>query len=201
VFADDLMPLRQARGDALVASLPTVAYAIGAIASLRIGVVAGVACAVVVCALAIRRRPMAAVMGLVAVLFAVGIALITRKPSAFFLPAIAINGVFGAGGVLSLLVGRPVVGYSLAALMPRFAGWRTDPEPRRIAAAITALWSAVFILRFVVMGTCYLAGANPSILAVVKVVLGLPLAAVAAAISFRMLATSAEPDPIEEAAA
>jgi hypothetical protein len=65
---------------------------------------------------------------------------------------------------------------------------------RKLAAAITAVWSAVFLLRFVIMGGCYLSSASPSVLAVVKVVLGLPLAAVAAAISLRLLAD--QPTPV-----
>jgi hypothetical protein len=195
--ATELALLRQARGDALVASLPTLAYAAGGIHNLRTGAIAGIACAVVVCGLAARRRPLAAVSGLIAVSFAVGVALITKRPTTFFLPAIVLNAVFGAGGLISLAAGRPALGYTLATILPRFATWRDDPAMRRIAAGLTALWSAVFLLRFVVMGTCYYAGAGTAVLAVVKVVLGLPLAAVAAAISFRLLV---EPDTTAPAA-
>jgi len=41
------------------------------------------------------------------------------------------------------------------------------------------------------MSACYLAGAGPSVLAVVKILLGLPLAAVAAAVSLRLLTAEA----------
>lgn len=192
--------LTRARGDAVVASLPTLAYAAGGIHSLRTGAVAGVACALVVCAFAARRRPMAAVGGLIAVIIAVGIALITKRPTSFFLPGIALNGVCAAGGVISLATRRPALAYLLSGVLPRFADWRTDPAARKLAAAITALWSGVFLLRFVIMGGCYLSSANPSVLAVVKVVLGLPLAAVAAAISLRLLADQStlalQPPPV-----
>jgi hypothetical protein len=191
VATAEFLLLRRARGDALVASLPTLAYAGGGIHSLRTGALCGIACAVVLGALAARRRPVAAVSGLIAVVFAVGVAVITKRPTAFFLPAIALNGVLAAGGAGSLMAGRPVLGYTLGTFLPRFAGWRADPALRKVAAAVTAVWSAVFLLRFVIMGTCYLAGAGPSVLAVVKVVLGLPIAAVAAAISLRLVA---EPD-------
>jgi hypothetical protein len=182
--------LRRARGDALVASLPTLAYAAGGIHSLRTGAIAGVACAVIVCTAAARRRPMAAISGFIAVVFAVGIAVITKRPTAFFLPAIALNAVFATGGLISLAVRRPALGYTLTTFLPRFAGWRRNPALTRLAAALTALWTGVFLLRFVVMGACYLGG-GPSLLAVVKVVLGLPLAAVAGAISLRLLAEPA----------
>lgn len=192
MVSSEVALLGRARGDALVASLPTLAYAGGGIHSLRTGAIAGIVCAVVVCAVAARRRPMAAVSGLIAVVFAVAIAVVTKRPTAFFLPAIALNGVLGVAGLVSLATERPALGYALAG-MPRFAAWRHDSALRRVAAALTAVWSVVFLLRFVVMGGCYLAGAGPSILAVVKVVLGLPLAAVAAAISLRLLTEPGEP--------
>jgi hypothetical protein len=194
VVADELTMLTRARGDAVVASLPTLAYAAGAIHSLRVGAVAGVACALVVCAFAARRRPMAAVGGLIAVIIAVGIALITKRPTSFFLPGIALNAVCAAGGLISLATRRPALAYLLSGVLPRFADWRTNPAVRKLAAAITALWSGVFLLRFVIMGGCYVSSASPAVLAVVKVVLGLPLAAVAAAISLRLLAD--QPTPV-----
>jgi hypothetical protein len=193
VATAEFLLLRRARGDALVASLPTLAYAGGGIHSLRTGAICGIACAVVVGAVAARRRPVAAVSGFIAVAFAVGVALITKRPTAFFLPTIALNAVLAAGGVASLVAGRPVLGYTLATFLPRFAGWRADPALRKVAAAVTAVWSSVFLLRFIIMGSCYLAGAGSSVLAVVKVVLGLPIAAVAAAISLRLIAEPAEP--------
>jgi hypothetical protein len=200
VLTDDIALLRASRADAVVASLPTVAYAAGAVAGLRVAAYAGIGCAVVVCAVAARRRPMPAIAGLLGVLFAVLVALVTRRPTAFFLPGIAVNAALAAGGVASLMARRPALAYSLAAVWPRFANWRTDARVRRIAAAITAVWSSVFLLRFVVMGGCYLAGAEPSVLAVVKIVLGLPLAAVALAISMRLGAADAEigPQPLQE---
>jgi hypothetical protein len=203
VIADEFALLRRARGDALVASLPTLAYAGGGIHSLRTGAVAGIAGAVVVCGIAARRRPMAAISGFIAVVFAVGVAVITKRPTAFFLPAIALNAVFATGGLISLAVRRPALGYSLAVFLPRFAGWQRDRPMYSLAAVLTSIWTAVFLLRFVVMGTCYLSGAGPALLAVVKVVLGLPLAAVAGAISLRLLAQPAvagvaDPAPVVE---
>jgi hypothetical protein len=189
VLIDDLSGLRQARGDAVVASLPTIAYAAGALVSLRVGAATGIGCALVVGAIAARRRPLGALSGLIAVVFAVGLAVVMGRPTAFFLPGILINGGIAIVGLGSLALRRPALAFTLAAMSPRFAQWRTDPLARRTGVAVTAVWSAVFALRFVVMGSCYLAGANPSVLAVVKVVLGLPLAAIAAAVSFDLLST------------
>jgi hypothetical protein len=188
MLGDDFTLLRTSRADAVVASLPTIAYAAGAVGGLRVAAYSGVGCAIIVCAIAARRRPLAAISGLLAVIFAVGLALITGQPKTFFLPGIALNGVLAAVGFGSVIAGRPAVGYLLAAVWPRFATWRADFWSRRVAASLTAVWSTVFLLRFVVMGGCYLADAAPSVLAVVKIVLGLPIAAVAAAISLRLLA-------------
>ena len=178
---------RTSRADAVVAALPTVAYAAGAVASLRIAAIAGIGCAVVVGVFAARKRPAAAVAGLLAVVFAVALAILTGRPKAFFLPGIVLAGVLGAAGVASVLARRPAVGFLLASAWPRFAHWRTDAALTRRASAVTLVWSTVFGLRFLVMGGCYLTDAGPSVLAVVKIVLGLPLAAIAAAISLRLL--------------
>jgi hypothetical protein len=160
---------------------------------LRVAAYSGIGCAVIVCAVAARRRPLAAVSGLLAVVFAIGLAVITGEPKTFFLPGIAINGVLAAVGFGSVIASKPAIGYLLATVLPRFASWRGDPRLRRVAASITAIWSTVFLLRFVVMGACYWADADPSVLAVVKIVLGLPIAAVAAAMSLRLF-TAMPPD-------
>ncbi|MGH8889738.1 MAG: DUF3159 domain-containing protein [Acidothermaceae bacterium] len=194
MLADDLTLLRKSRSDAVLASLPTLAYAIGAIGGLRVAAYAGIGCALVVCAVAARKRPLPSVAGLLGVVLAVAIAVVTRRPTAFFLPGIVLNAVLATAGALSVVVRRPALAFTLGSIWPRFANWRNDQALRRIAAALTVVWSAVFLLRFVVMGACYLAGAAPSMLAVVKIVLGLPLAAIAAAISLRLLATDELPN-------
>jgi hypothetical protein len=186
-LADPTDLWRTSRGDAVVAALPTVAYAAGAVASLRIAAIAGIGCAIVVGAFAARKRPAAAAAGLLAVVFAVAIALVTGRPKAFFLPGIVLAGVLATAGIASVLARKPAVGFLLASVWPRFASWRSDPTQVRLAGALTLIWSTVFGLRFVIMGGCYLTSAGPSVLAVVKIILGLPLAAIAAAISLRLL--------------
>lgn len=186
----DVAIFRASRGDAVVAALPTVAYAAGAVAGLRVAAVAGIACALIVGAFAARRRPVAALGGLLAVMFAVLLALVTGRPKTFFLPGIAVNGVLAVGGLISLLAARPALGYLLGSAWPRFAGWRSDRALRRAAAAVTVVWTIVFLLRFTVMGGCYLFDASPSVLAVVKIVLGLPIAAIAAAVSLRLVTSA-----------
>lgn len=193
VFADDMTLLRASRADAIVASLPTIAYAGGAVHSLRTAAWAGVIVAVVVCGVAARRRPMAAVAGLLGVLLAIGIAIVTGRPSTFFLPGIFVNAVLAVGGIVSLAVGKPAFCFLLPTFSARYSAWRTDVSIRRVGAAITAVWIAVFVLRFVVMGACYLAGAGPSVLAAVKIVLGLPIAAIAAVLSWRFFTSLAGP--------
>lgn len=190
MLAEEINLWRTSRTDAVVAGLPTIAYAAGAVGGLRVAAYAGIGCAVLVGAVAARRRPLAAISGLLAVIFAVGLAVITGKPKTFFLPGILLNGGLATVGVASMLAGRPLVGYLLAAVWPRFARWREDPWLRRLAAWLMAIWSTVFALRFMVMGACYWVDAAPSVLAIVKIVLGLPLAAVAAALSLRMVTAS-----------
>lgn len=161
------LPLRRAldalgggRG-ALLASLPTVGFVIGAELS---GVAAGAALGAVAALLVLVERlrsghgPTAAVAGAVGVLVLLVLALVSGRAEAFFLPGVfSLMGQSG-GLLLTALVRRPfagAVGQAFGALPDR---WRSDPVLVSLFVRQDLLWAAVFGLRGVVTGLLVLGG-------------------------------------------
>jgi intracellular septation protein A len=170
-------------------SLPAVVFVIvNAIGGLREAVTAAIAVGVVIFILRIvRREPVTqAFYGFIAVAVAAYLAARTGKAQAFFLPGIALNAIYGTVGLLSLIVGRPLAGYVIAALDTRYEHWRDDRPLRRAAFLATLTWTAVFALRVVVQGLLYLAGST-GWLAVAKIGMGWPLWGIALAITLWLL--------------
>jgi intracellular septation protein A len=170
-------------------SLPAVVFVIvNAIGGLREAVTAAIAVGVVIFILRIvRREPVTqAFYGFIAVAVAAYLAARTGKAQAFFLPGIALNAIYGTVGLLSLIVGRPLAGYVIAALDTRYEHWREDRPLRRAAFLATLTWTAVFALRVVVQGLLYLAGST-GWLAVAKIGMGWPLWGIALAITLWLL--------------
>ena len=187
-------------------SLPAVVFVIAnAIAGLREAVTAAIAVGVVIFLLRIvRREPVTqAFYGFIAVAVAAYLAARTGKAQAFFLPGIALNAIYGTVGLLSLIVGRPLAGYVIAALDTRYEHWRSDRPLRRAAFLATLTWTAVFALRVVVQGLLYLAGST-GWLAVAKIGMGWPLWGIALTITLwllrrvRQIETDQSPGPDSE---
>ncbi|MBX6388847.1 MAG: DUF3159 domain-containing protein [Frankia sp.] len=158
-------------------ALPTVAFVmVNAEAGLTAGIVTAVVVAVVIFVLRIARREpkQQAFSGLLAVGVAAFVASRTGSAKDYFLPSILKNAASIAIGVGSLLVGRPLAGYVMAGLDPRYSRWRHDPDMRRAAWWATGVWIAVFALRFGIQGVLYLAG-EEGWLAAANIALGLPL--------------------------
>jgi hypothetical protein len=170
-------------------SLPALVFVItDAIGGLRPAVVAAIAVGVVIFALRLlRHEPVTqAVYGFIGVAFAAYLAARTGKAQAFFLPGIALNAIYGLVGLVSLVVGRPLAGYVIAALDASYEHWRSDRPLRRVAVLATLTWTAVFALRVVVQGLLYLAGST-GWLAVAKIGMGWPLWGIALAITLWLL--------------
>lgn len=170
-------------------SLPAVVFVIAnAIGGLREAVTSAIAVGVVIFVLRIvRHEPLTqAFYGFIAVAVAAFLAARTGKAQAFFLPGIALNAIYGTVGLVSLIVGRPIAGYVIAALDTRYEHWRNDRPLRRAAFLATLTWTAVFALRVVVQGLLYLAGST-GWLAVAKIGMGWPLWGIALAITLWLL--------------
>jgi hypothetical protein len=170
-------------------SVPALVFVVAnAIGGLRDAVIAAVAVGVLIFVLRlVRREPVTqAFYGFLAVAVAAYLAHRTGKAQNFFLPGIALNAMYGAIGLVSLIVGHPLAGYVIAALDARYEHWRSDRALRRVAALATLTWTSVFALRVVVQGLLYLAGST-GWLAVAKIGMGWPLWGIALAITLWLM--------------
>lgn len=124
-----------------------------------------------------RQQPSSAVGGLLALVVSAVLALVTGRASAAFLPGIVLNAGYGAAMLISLLVGWPLIGVLVGALLREGSAWRSDPVKRRMFAWLTVLWLSLFAVRLVVEVPLYLAlgEATTVKLAWVRLVLGVPL--------------------------
>lgn len=173
---------------------------VNAVVSLRAAIIVAVGAGLFICiARLIRREPMQqAIYGFLGVALAAYLAHRTGSARAFFLPGILLNALYGAAGLVSIVVGYPIGGYAFAAFDERYARWRQQPATRRVAVQVTLAWTAVFALRVLVQGLLYLQG-SPGWLAVAKIAMGWPLAALAAGLTLQLLRRL--PDEIAELAA
>jgi hypothetical protein len=165
-----------------------------AIGGLTPAVLAAVAVGAVLVVIRLYRKEslQQAVAGFFGVALAAFIAWRTGHASGFFLPGILYQVVLAVVAVISLVVGRPYVGYLLAALDPKYAHWRSSRPLRRAMSVATVLWGGIFAARAVVQGILYL---NDRVgwLATAKIVMGWPLFAVGLAVTY-WLARRAAPE-------
>lgn len=127
--------------------------------------------------------------GLVGVGIAAFVAARTGRAEDFFLPGLLINLAYGAAFAVSALVKRPLVGYAAGAIVGHLTAWWHDPAARSAATLATWLWVGAYALRLVVQLPLYFAGAVEA-LGIVKLVMGWPLYALAAYLSYRIMAPS-----------
>lgn len=124
---------------------------------------------------AIQRGPvMSAVAGLLLVGISAVAVLVTGNANENFLPGLWINVVFATLTLVSLIARWPFVGFLYGVLTGDALGWRKDRRVRRAAAAATWLWFALFAGRLAAELPLYLAQ-QTEVLAIVKLVMGVPL--------------------------
>ena len=71
----------------------------------------------------------------------------TGTGEGFFLPGIISTALTGVAFLVSLLLGKPAVGYALTAYDPRYAAWKTFDPLRRACMLATAFWTVTFFIR------------------------------------------------------
>jgi hypothetical protein len=119
-----------------------------------------------------------AVRGSVLLVVAIGFALWTGSARSFFLPGIYVDALYTVGITLSIVVGRPVVGFAYALLMGLDDSWRRN-RPLRLAFTLaSAAWAATYAARTAAQVWLYRAD-QTELLAVAKLLLGWPLTALA----------------------
>lgn len=98
----------------------------------------------------------------------------TGRAEDIFLPGILYNGGLAVLSVLTIVIGKPLVGFLIGAAINDPTGWMADRGLVRLSTKLTAVLAVPYVLRFVVQLPLFLAG-NIIWLAVAKVALGWPL--------------------------
>lgn len=161
----------------LDSGLPVVVFvAANAIGGLTAGIVAAVLSAVLIFALRLaRRQPVGqAVGGLLGVGIAAYIAHRSGSAGGFFLLGIYSYLVYGGLLLVSILVRWPAIGLLWEGINGRGTGWRRDRALVRRYDLATAVWVAIFAVRYVVQSTLLDRDAI-GWLAVAKIAMGYPL--------------------------
>jgi hypothetical protein len=135
------------------------------------------------------------ISGFVGIAFAAWLASRTGRAQDFYLPGLLLSGGYAVAFLVSILVGHPLVGYAVGAATGDLTGWRSVPEQRRAYTLATWFFVAQYALRIAVLVPLYLAGAVAA-LGIMKVILGYPMLALAAYLSFRVISKARRESPV-----
>lgn len=145
-----------------------------------------------------RETLISAFSGIFGVGVAVIITLVTGRGVDYFLSGFIVNIVWGAGLLVSLLIGWPVLGFIVGMLRGDLTGWRRELPTRRIASLVTLLWLALFIARLAVQVPMYLAG-DVAALGIARIVMGIPMFALLVVVTWLLMRRHASSSDDESA--
>jgi hypothetical protein len=124
------------------------------------------------------QDPTTAWYGVVGVGIAVALAKATGSSDGYFLPKVVSNGLYGAAFLVSVVIGRPLIGIAWAFFHRQPLEWGYRREVRRVFTALTLMWAVAHLLRAGVYGVLIAQDSDrTTALATATVVLGLPLTA------------------------
>lgn len=172
-------------GGVLSAVVPVVVFvAVNQFAGLQPALWASLVVAVALGAWRLIRREgvQPAISGILGVALCAFIAYRTGEARGFFLYGIWYSLIAGLVLVVSVLVRRPLVGVLWSVLTSSGFAWRDDPRARFGFSVATLVWAVFFLARFGVQNWLYQAG-ETSLLGITRLVMGLPLTAVAALVT------------------
>lgn len=170
----------------IYSSLPVVVFVpVSSLVGLRAAILSalGVAAAVLVWRLARRESAQPAVSGFIGVGFCALIAYLLGEAKGYFLLGIWMSLFWAVVFGLSILIRRPVVGYVWNWVNKHDGSWRGARRAVLAFDIATATWVLVFSARFVVQHQLYDAD-QTGWLGVARIVMGWPLAAVAAVVTY-----------------
>jgi hypothetical protein len=172
----------------IVASgVPVVVFVVAqAVAgSLVVSIIAAVASALAVAGWRLVRGEAVqpALSGLLGVAVCAFVAWRTGEARGFFLLGIWTSLIYGGVFLLSVLVRRPLVGVIWHLVNGEGQDWRRDRRVVRAYDLASLAWVVVFGARFVVQGWLYDSQYADTWLGWVRIAMGLPLAALAAAVT------------------
>lgn len=160
----------------------------------RVSAIAPVVLAVGAAIIRLARRETlsSALSGLLGVGICAAAVLFTGEGQSYFVPGFFINGAWILAHAISLLVGWPLIGLLFGLVRGSFTEWRAEPVLRRAAALCTILWIVVFGARLAVQLPLFFAaegGTSGAVeaLGVARLVMGVPLFALAALFTWMVL--------------
>lgn len=142
-----------------------------------------VAAAILVWRLARRETTQPAISGFMGVGICALIAYLMGETKGYFLLGIWASLFWAVVFTVSVLIRRPVVGYGWSWVQGHGQDWRAVPKAVRAFDLATMLWVAVFAARFIVQRYLYDAD-ETGWLGVARIVMGYPLTAVAAVVTY-----------------
>ena len=164
---------------ALEASVPPIAFLAAWLASggaLAVAVAWSIAAsaALVVVALVQRRRPRAALIGMLATAVAAMVAYYTGDARDFFLIQLLSNAASALAWAISILVRWPLLGVIVGGLIGTRTRWRRDPALLRAYARASWIWVLQYAVRVVVFTALWWLD-EPTWLAIMRAALTYPL--------------------------
>ena len=138
---------------------------------------AGAAALAVVAVRRIRGQPLtSAWYGVAGVVLGAALAKATGSGQGYFLPKVASNILYGTAFLVSVVIGKPLIGVAWAFFHRQPLSWGYRDEVRRVFAALSLMWASAHFLRAVVYGVLIADDKDRTgSLATATVVLGLPL--------------------------
>ncbi|WP_199515521.1 DUF3159 domain-containing protein [Nucisporomicrobium flavum] len=191
---ESLTELLGGRRAALDATAPPVAFVAGWLLggrSLGAGAAAAVVAALIVALWRLRHgdRPRAVLLGLLGVCVAALIALRTGRAEDFFLLQIVGNAASALAWTVSIVIGWPLLGVIVGAVLGQKTRWRRDPALLRAYRRGSWVWVLQYVVRLAVFVPLWAAHAVVA-LGVARGLLTWPLVAACLAVSWWVIRRS-----------
>lgn len=191
---ESLADLLGGRRAALDATAPPVVFVAGWLLggqSLWAGAGAAVAAALLVALWRVRQgdRPRAVLIGLLGVCVAALIALRTGRAEDFFLLQIVSNAASALAWAVSIVIGWPLLGVIVGAVLGQKTRWRRDPALLRAYRRGSWIWVLQYVLRLAVFVPLWAVHAVVA-LGIARGVLTWPLVAACLAVSWWVIRRS-----------
>ncbi len=124
----------------------------------------------------VQRSPIQpALVGFLGIAASAAVAILSGRPENNFVLGLWVNGLSLTVLLLSLIVGRPLIGV-IAGFLTGDRDWRNDRAKFTMAVVATLLWVGMFGLRLAVQVPLYLAGeGSVQALASARLLMGVPL--------------------------
>lgn len=132
-----------------------------------------------------RSTVQPALIGMGGIAASAAVALWSGRPEDNFVLGLWVNGIGLTVMLLSIAVGRPLIGV-ISGLLVSDSTWRADRAKRTLATIATALWAGLFGARLMVQLPLFLQGAVAE-LAIARLVMGLPLYALVLWLSWLLM--------------